>query len=257
VKYALLPLDWQESTANFDPAKNSLFKIDSNIAGHMTGKSACGCFALTVSSNAIDLVERLYDFIQYENEHGRKVQVFSRDVDVRTLLRNSQPKREAVRYAVHSTLLSSYEQIQKDGRLKSTARLRREGLNRTAIGFAPLGEPTDYLEYVMFAPVDDSIGNEMVVNSHLRGAVCYDPNAAYAPQARMYFDAAKIASDGLAVYDGAHFLKVYDALPLAGYHLLTVFVKDVALPERAVYWTPVAFTAAADAYFYEKMEDYA
>lgn len=67
----------------------------------------------------------------------------------------------------------------------------------------------------MFAPVDGlGSGNEMVVNSHLRGEVYFDPNSPYAPQARMYFDVYKIIFGGLAVRDGVHDLKVCDVLPL-------------------------------------------
>ena len=102
----------------------------------------------------------------------------------------------------------------------------------------------------MFAPVDGwGCGNEMVVNSQLRGEVCFDPNAPYTPQARMYFDAHKIIMDGLVVRDGVHSFKVYDSMPLQKYLLMTVFVKDVVLPVGQTYWTPTNFTDRANAYF--------
>ena len=107
----------------------------------------------------------------------------------------------------------------------------------------------------MFAPVDGwGSGSEIVVNSHLRGKPCFDPNALYEPQARMYFDAHKIIADGLALRDGTHTIKVYGALPLEGYLLRTVFAGDVALPAGEMYWTPTLFTEAANALFYREME---
>ena len=254
MNFTILPSDWHENTLLDEPKNVSLFKIDLNISGFMMGKSPCGCYAITVNPNAVDVIERLFDFIQYENSYDRQVLIFSPEYDIVSAL-NCPPQTEIIRpsdpqYAVHSTLLAYYDQIIKDGCLKSTARLRHEGIERKAIGFAPLGEPEDYLEYVMFAPVDGwGSGSEMVINSHMRGEACFDPGSPYTPQARMYFNARKIFADGLAVRDGAHYLKVYDNLDISKYLLLTVFEKDVERPNGKDYWTPTSFTAAANKYF--------
>lgn len=255
----ILPSDWIESTPLNEPKWLSLFKADLNISGLMMGKSPCGCYAITVNPRSEDFTDRLFDFIQYENSYNRCVMIFSPEFDVLSVL-NNPPKAEIVRqsdpqYAVHSTLLTFYKQIKKDGCLKSTARLRNEGVERKAIGFAPLGEPEDYLEYIMFAPVDGwGSGSEMVINSHLRGEACFDPESPYTPQARMYFDARRIIADGLAVRDGVHFLKVHNELDLSQYLLLTVFEKDVKMPDGKNYWTPTSFTKAANEYFLNIME---
>jgi GrpB-like predicted nucleotidyltransferase (UPF0157 family) len=250
----ILSSDWIENKPLDEPKRFSLIKTDLNISGFMMGKSPCGCYAITVNPHADDFSDRLFDFIRYENSHDRQVLIFSPEYDVSSLIHNP-PKIETTRpyaplYAVHSTLLTFYEQIIKDGYLKSTARLRNEGVERKAIGFTPLGEPEDYLEYIMFAPVDGfGSGSEMVINSHLRGEACFDPESSYTPQARMYFDAKRIIADGLAVRDGVHFLKVYNKLDISKYLLLTVFEKDVPLPNDKNYWTPTSFTEAANKYF--------
>lgn len=258
----ILPSDWDENNAKLNtPDKYSLFKTDLNIPGFMMGKSPCGCYAITVNPKVDDFADRLFDFITYEKSYNRRVLIYSPDFDAQPILNNHKLQIGNIRsndpqYAVHSTLLTYYEQIMKDGCLKSTASPRKEGVERKAIGFAPLGEPQDYLEYVMFAPVDGwGSGSEMVINSHFRGEACFDPEAPYTPQARMYFDARKIIADGLAVRDGVHFLKVYDMLSLSDYLLLTVFVENVKLPVGKEYWTPTSFTAAANEYFFEHMKE--
>jgi len=247
----ILPASWDESKPIEQPSVHSLFKADPSITGHLMGKSPCGCYRLVVNPGSADFSERLSDFIAYENAHGRQVMIDAPGLDVGGLpgpaagLRPSDP-----RYAVHSTLLSSHEKILRDGHLKSPARLAAEGAPVRAIGLSPLGEPADYLEYVMLAPVDGwGSGSEIVVSSRLRGEVCYDPGVAYTPQARMFFDAHRIIADGLAVRDGVHALKVHGALPLEPYLLLTVFAGDVALPPGQPHWTPSLFTAQANAYF--------
>jgi hypothetical protein len=255
----ILPSDWDENNVKINKPDNySLFKTDLSISGFLMGKSPCGCYAITVNPGAADFADRLFDFITYENLYNRRVLIYSPDFDIQPILLNHKPqigiRSNDPQYAVHSTLLIYYEQIIKDGCLKSAARLRREGIERKAIGFVPLGEPKDYLEYVMFAPLDGwGSGSEMAVNSHLRGQACFDPDAPYIPQARMYFDARKIIEDGLAVRDGVHFLKVYDMLSLSDYLLLTVFENNVKLPEGKEYWTPTVFTEAANKYFFEYM----
>jgi len=253
----LLPPDWDETACNLENSGNvSLLKIDKSISGLMTCKSACGCFALTLNPAAADFTYKIFDFIEYENAHERRVLIFSPEFDMMAALANP-PRAVKIRetdpeFVTHSTTLKAYRKILKDGCLKSTARLNREGTRQKAIGLTPLGEPRDYLEYVMFGRIGGE-GGEVVVNSHLRGQVCYDPDAKYRPQARMYFDAHKIFADGLAVRDGAHELKVYDALKLSGYLLLTVRAGDAALPDGARYWTPKLFAREADKLFENHM----
>ena len=241
--------------------KYSTIIIDKNIQGFTGGRGPRGCYCLTLNPDAEDFAYHVADFIRYENAHGRNVRFKPRSFDPTDALRRVPDSGSTLRpsdspFVVHSTTLAAYEKILRDGQLKSTSLLRKEGKTQHAIGFLPLGEPPDYLDYVMFAPADGwGSGSEIVVNSHMQGKPCFDANAPYEPQARMYFDARKIIEDGLAVRDGGHSLKVYGALPLEGYLLRTVLAGDVALPPGAVHWTPTLFTEAANALFYHDLRD--
>lgn len=256
----ILPIDWNEGNGKLDsPSQYSLFKIDSSVTGYSMGMSECGCYSIIVNPYSDDFKERLFDFIEYENNYERCVLIYSAKFNVNTILSEHKAHNKGIRksdskYAVHSTLLSSYEKIIESGCLKSTSRLNKEGVQQKAIGFMPLGEPKDYLDYIMFGSMDNqNIGSEIVVNSHFLGKVCFDSNAPYTPQVRMYFDAHKIINDGLVIRDGVHHLKVFDTLPLEEYLLLSVFEKDVALPSGEEYWTPASFTKAANNFFLKFM----
>jgi hypothetical protein len=235
--------------------KYSMIKIDENIQGFTGGKGPWGCFCITLNPNSDDFAYHVADFIRYENAHGRKVRIRPRNFDPSDALESVPENGSMLRsydppILIHSTTLAAYEKITRDGQLKSTSLLRKEGKSQNAIGFLPLGEPPDYLYYVMFG---SGPACEVVVNSHLHGKPCFDLNAPYQPQARMYFDAHKMIKDGLAVRDGTHIFKVYEALPLEGYLLRTVLAGDVSLPDGAEHWTPTLFTEAANALFYREM----
>lgn len=235
--------------------KYSLIKLDETIQGFSGGRGPRGCFSLTLNPNAEDFAYHVADFIRYENAHGRRVRFKPRNFDPTGALKSVPDSGSTLRpsdphFIVHSTTLLAHEKIMADGQLKSTSLLRKEGKAQHAIGFLPLGEPSDYLDYVMFG---GGPGCEVVVNSHLRGKPCYDPNAPYEPQARMYFGAHNIIADGLAVRDGGHTIKVHGALPLEGYLLRTVLAGDVELPPDKNHWTPALFAEAADALFHREM----
>jgi len=242
--------------------KYSILKLDKNTQSFTCGRGPRGCYRITLNPNFEDFACHVADFIRYENSHGRKIRFKPRSFDPSDALKRVQDSGSVLRpndplFVVHSTTLTAYEKIIADGQLKSTSQLRKEGIVQNAIGFLPLGEPPDYLDYVMFAGFDKygaASSCEIVVNSHLRGKPCFDANIPYQPQARMYFDARKIIADGLAVRDGTHTIKVYGALPLEGYLLRTVFAGDVALPTGEEHWTPVLFTEAANVFFFKKLE---
>jgi hypothetical protein len=214
-----------------------------------------GHYCMIVNPNADDFAQHVADFIRYEHAHGRKVRFRPRTFNATKLLQCTPETGNAIRpndprFAIHSTTLAAYANILRDGCLKSTTQLRKDGTNQHAIGFLPLGEPPDYLDYVMLAPLDDNgSGPEIVVNSHLRGEICMDPHVPYQPQARLYFDAHRIIADGFAVRDGAHVLKVHGQLPLEGYWLQTVLASDIPLPAGNEHWTPALFGAAANTFF--------
>ena len=233
----------------------TIFIVDENIRDMMfTGKSPYGCYCISVTPRYKFFMELMADILQYETENGRKV-LFVSDGLAHTLIDkvNTYYKSNIIRESdaklfVHSTLLSTYAKIMRDGMLKSPNRLKSEGYNIHAIGLEPLGEPDDYLDYVMFARA--GIAPELVINSRLCGGINCDINAPYIPQARMYFDGHKMIRDGIVVRDIGR--KVYDHVPIDKYLLKTVFAADLILPDGNDHWTPLSFSTEADKY----MEEY-
>ncbi len=108
----------------------------------------------------------------------------------------------------------SWEQIKCDGMLKSWNLLKAEKVisEEQPIGIQ-LGDPEDFSNYIMFG---SGVTGEIVVSAKQRGKIVMDVNAEYRTGARLYFDAKRMAQDGLLLRDGCH-LKVKDVLPLAPY----------------------------------------
>lgn len=107
-----------------------------------------------------------------------------------------------------------------------------------------LGDPDDFSDYIMFS--NGSISGEIVVLSKQMGRVTMNPNMKYHPGARLYFDARKIAEDGLLIRDGCH-LKVKDKLPIAPYLIWAATWKSVGLINNLS--TPKEFTELSNEIF--------
>lgn len=145
---------------------------------------------------------------------------------------------------VHSTGMGSWKQIQQDGMLKSWQRLKDEGALAEAqpIGIH-LGDPADFSRYIMFG---SGVTGEIVVCSKQRGQIVMDVHAEYETGARLYFDAQKMARDGLLLRDGCH-LKVRDTLPLRPYLIWAATWDGIGLPSQRS--TPQIFSEQADRQF--------
>lgn len=90
------------------------------------------------------------------------------------------------------------------------------------------------------------VSGEIVVNSKQTGKIVMDINAEYETGARLYFDAEKIAKDGLLVRDGAH-VKVKDCLPLEPYLIWIATWDNVGLESPIS--TPRIFAKLSDENF--------
>ena len=141
---------------------------------------------------------------------------------------------------IHSTSMENWYQIQKDGMLKSWNNLSLS--EKEPIG-KQLGDPDHFSNYIMFG---GGVSGEIVVNSKQSGKIIMDINAEYKTGARLYFDAKKIAKDGLLVRDGAH-MKVKDSLPLEPYLIWTATWNKVGLESQIS--TPRIFTELSDEKF--------
>lgn len=143
---------------------------------------------------------------------------------------------------VHSTSMENWYQIQKDGMLKSWNRLNIT--DKEPIG-KQLGDPVHFSDYIMFG---GGVSGEIVVNSKQSGKIIMDISAEYKTGARLYFDAEKIAKDGLLVRDGAH-MKVKDFLPLEPYLIWVATWDSIGLESQIS--TPRNFAKLSDEIFKE------
>ncbi len=227
------------------------------------GRLDSGLFRCSLDRQTVDITPRVADFVRYGATHGwRVILSFPSDTDGERFVRRSleqTPDGPVVRetdprWVVHSTTLSAWESIEKDSCLKCARCLQSEGVEVNAVGLDDFREPSDFADYVVLAP-DYAISPEHVVASHAKGSVFTDENVPYVPGVRLYFDAYRIITDGLAVRDGMHALKVRDRLPIDPYLRAAVSAADVDPEGRTSSWTPASFLKAANALFHERYAD--
>jgi len=142
---------------------------------------------------------------------------------------------------VHSTPMVNWKQIKQDGMLKSWNILKAEQAvaEEQPIGIQ-LGDPANFSDYIMFG---GGVAGEIVVNSKQQGKIIMDVNAEYQTGARLYFDAKKMAQDGLLIRDGCH-LKVRNTMPLAPYLIFAATWDNTGLASPIS--TPKIFAERAD-----------
>jgi len=220
-----------------------------------TGGGKDGLFQLVITKENPDWHYKIYDFIQYEESHGNNmiIAVNQNDLDEAKLIYEGhsfndnflRPYEPTI--LLHCTSKESYQSIMSDHCLKSWNVLKAEKklFYEQPIGEL-LGDPIDYRDYIMFTHSGKSA--ERVVSSRQKGYIDMDFDSPYVAGARFYFDADKIAKDGLLVRDGAH-LKVKDTLPLEKYLLWIATPEILGISENT---TPRIFAESADAMFNEK-----
>ena len=190
------------------------------------------------------------DFLEYHEEMGREVvlSIQERDLqEARQAYRGHSHAEKRLREGepavlVHSTPVSYWESIRSDGCLKSWNLLKAERPDWEAAPIGRLlGDPEDFCDYVMLS--DGSVSGEIVGLSKQKGTILMEEEITYETGMRLYFDAERMARDGLLVRNGGH-LKVKDRLPLDPYLLWAGDWKRAGLPSSVS--TPRAFTAACN-----------
>ena len=224
--------------------------------GMASGTSPRDLYCFIISHSVANLKERLGDFLQYENQHGRTVIVACPSkVDAHALVKDAlanNPDSHAVRpsdphWGVHSTTADGWTNIQQCGELLSMARLRRDADSMTTEQWRECFEPADYAEYVMLGSLAEP---DVIVASHGAGEMVADETAPYTPGMRLYFDAHLIIRSGLVTRDGLHIVKVYEHLPLAPYLVTAIGVENVDPQGEVETWTPRTFVSQANQYFF-------
>ncbi len=210
-------------------------------------------FKVSISKNCPDWQFRLLDFIEYEQEEGKRIiikiteddfseakKAYAGHCHTDNFLRKSEGK-----YFVHSTTAENYKNIVKDGCLKSWNILKAEGKikEKKPIGVL-LGDHSNYSDYIMLS--DGGVAGEIVVNSKNCSKIVMDTNAPYSPGARLYFDAEKIAENGILIRDGVHY-KVKNILPLKDFLLWTATPESIGFLGKRI--TPRQFADLSDNIF--------
>lgn len=235
--------------------------LTDSLGYQQIGKSSDGCaYTIKVSRNQYkDWKMAVGDFIDFCEINKKNAILVMSEADLKSArnhyeghsyneprLRDNEPS-----VLVHSTPMSSWKQIKRDGMLKSWNILKSEKAiaEEQPIGIY-LGDPMDFSDFIMLGA---GVNGEIVVNSKQQGKIVMDINAEYITGARLYFDAKRIAQDGLLVRDGCH-LKVKDMLPLKPYLIWTATWETIGLASQVS--TPKIFAEQADKQFQSISQHY-
>lgn len=235
-----------------------LVLTDSEEYQFMCGSSNGCAYTIKVScSKCDDWKMATGDFVSFHEANAKNIILVMTELEYKAVrayyeghgynepfLRKGEPL-----VLVHSTPMNSWKQINQDGMLKSWNKLKAERAveEEYPIGIQ-LGDPADFSDYIMFG---GGVTGEIVVNSKQQGKIAMDVNAEYLTGARLYFNAEKMAQDGLLVRDGCH-LKVKETLPLEPYLMFAATWENVGLESQVS--TPKIFAKMADEAFKVKYQ---
>lgn len=213
---------------------NSAYTIKISKQLHSNWKMAIGDFIDYCNANYINGI-----IVITENEYNEVQNYYVGHSHNEAVLREYEPP-----VLVHSTSMENWIKIQKDGMLKSWNKLISEKsiIEKEPIG-KQLGDPVHFSDYIMFG---DGVSGEIVVSSKESGKIVMDIDTEYITGTRLYFNAEKIAKDGLLVRDGAH-IKVKDCLPLEPYLIWVATWDKVGLESQIS--TPRIFAELSDKTF--------
>ena len=243
------------TNCEYDASWIVLMLTDSDEYQQFAGSNHGCAYTVKVSrSQCENWMTVIGDFISFHEANGKNVILVMPEADYAKVqkyynghkynepfLREDEPS-----VLVHSTSMSSWEQIKRDGMLKCWNRLKSENaISEVSPIGVKLGDPSDISDYIMFG---SGIAGEIVVNSKQKGKIAMDVDSAYLTGARLYFDAEKIARDGLLVRDGSH-LKVKDTLTLHPYIIWTATWDNIGLESQTS--TPRIFEEQSDSVFRE------
>ena len=230
-----------------------LMLTDSEDYQYMCGSLGCCAYTLKVSRvQCGDWKLAVGDFVGFneanakniilvmsESEYEDAMEYYGNHSYNEPFLRTDEP-----RVLVHSTPMSNWKQIDRDGALKCWNRLKVENAvaEEQPIG-VQLGDPADFSDYIMFG---GGVTGEIVVNSKQQARINMDINAEFLTGARLYFDAERMARDGLLIRDGCH-IKVKDCLMLEPYLIFAATWDNIGMESQVS--TPKVFAETADKAF--------
>lgn len=217
-----------------------------------------GIYTIRISRKNCDWKMAIGDFVSYTQTERKDAAIAIGEDDLTDVQRYYQGhtctdaylRADEKHVLIHSTSFESWQKIQKDGCVKSWNILKNEARIReeTPIGYA-LGDPDDFRDYIMLG---GGTACEIVVSSRQKGHIVMDPDVSYRSGARLYFDAKRMAKDGVLVRDGAH-VKVRNRLPLEPYLIWAATWENIGLQDSVS--TPSVFAKMADYVFERKQKN--
>lgn len=237
----------------YDDSWRVLILTDSDKYQYLCGSNNGCAYSVKVSRvNCVDWKLSVNDFIGYNESNNKNIILVMSEQEF-MLVQNecssykyndSFLRENESAVLIHSTSITNWNKIRNDGMLKSWNRLKAENV---IIENQPIGklleDPLEFSDYIMFG---GGVTGEIVVISKQAGKIVMDTDKEYLTGARLYFDAKKMARDGLIIRDGCH-LKVKDNLPLKPYLLWTATWKEAGLSSQVS--TPKIFSELADKAF--------
>lgn len=221
--------------------------------GMVCGKSANGIYTARTGTGNLNWKMAVGDFINYNNIMGHEavVCISSKRLDEvkESYLGHSYNERRLREYEpsflIHSTTYENGKRILEDGYIGSWNLLKKEKkiTGETQVGKI-LGDLDYFSDYIMFSCGE--VSSEIVVMSKQSGRIIMDINNQYKTGNRFYFDAARMAEDGIIERDGIH-IKVREKLPLKPYLLWWTDWKKAGLKDQVS--TPAEFTDKANSAF--------
>ena len=187
-----------------------------NNIGRFSGRSKKGVWCVGILPEPY----RMANFINYENNHNRKVIIWSENIglafqllrQVKELGIKAYMNLDDTKFLCHSTPIENLNSILKDNALLSYNELIARGNVINTVRFR-LGEPPDFLDYIDFCSWK-SISSEIVVASRQFGRINDDNDFRYKPGVRIYFSADELQKVEGASMDGLHTFSVYKKLSL-------------------------------------------
>ncbi len=213
-----------------------------------------GLYTLIVSRNMENYEFHIGDFLSYCKAYQIECLLDVSSEDMKSYIRRYKghwynevlrPQESCI--LIHSTDRKNWEQILKDAELKSWNILKGEGYIKDDKPFGQrLNDPESFRDFIMFSK---GMNPEIVTASKQIGKIATE-DTYYHYGCRLYFDAEKMADDGLLIRDGCHY-KVFQRLPLKPYLLFAANRESLGLDRDVLKVRD--FQRIADDYFQEQI----
>ena len=195
-------------------------------------------------------LNRIINFVEYENLHGRKVEFISDNEEIiekinyalfnkNEFINVERPEKLTectackqkgciTKYLCHTAPLENALSIIKSGSILSAVKARN--LSGEVLRLEPRNaakDPADYFEYLMLSWGNCQAGDRLVMERKLgHGPNEEDLSTGFTPGVRFFFKYDELIKHPNAVFDGYHALKIKDELALKD-NLFAIIIPEL------------------------------